>query len=71
MVWIGRARVVLPNEADALVVAACPLLLAAAKWALHQFQGDSGTGESYWETVPGYDGLKNAIERAEGRFLAD
>ncbi len=35
---------------------------AALKWALDKLQGDSGTGETYWETVPGYAEFKRAAE---------
>lgn len=33
---------------------------AALSWGLRQFQGESGTGETYWETVPGYADFKRA-----------
>lgn len=41
-------------------------LVAALGWSLHQLQGDSGTGETYWETVPGYAEAKAALARAKG-----
>lgn len=39
-------------------------LLTFAKWALHQFQGDSGMGESYWEQFPEYLAGKEAIRKS-------
>lgn len=49
---------------NAPMVAASPALLAFAKWALHQFQGDSR--HSHWEQFAEYRAGIEAIERAEG-----
>jgi hypothetical protein len=46
--------------------AAAPELLAFAKWAMLQFQGSSGIGETYWEQHFEYQAGRKAIAKAEG-----
>ena len=41
-------------------------LLQGLRWAVGQFQGDSGTGHSYWEEFPEYLAAVHALEKAEG-----
>ena len=53
-------------EANARLIAAAPDLFAGLHWVLHQLQGDSGTGESYWEQFPQYRAAVAAIAKAEG-----
>lgn len=54
-------------DANAKLIASSPELLAFAQWAVHQLQGDSGTGDTYWSQYREYhDGLA-AIARATGQ----
>lgn len=41
-------------------------LLLFAKWAILQFQGDSGAGHGYWNRFPEYMAGIEAIAKAEG-----
>lgn len=56
----------LPITADMRLIAAAPELLSFAQWVMGQLQGDSGTGESYWEQFPEYLAGKDAIAKATG-----
>lgn len=52
---------------NARLIAAAPEMLAFAKWAMTQLQGESGAGETYWEQFPQYKAGIKAIDDAEGR----
>jgi hypothetical protein len=52
------------DHADARLIAAAPEMLEALKWCVHQFQGDSGTGDSHWNDYPEYRAAKAAIAKA-------
>ena len=52
-------------DAGASVPAVNAELLAGLKWVVGQLQGDSGTGESYWEQFPEYRAACAAITKAE------
>ena len=53
------------TEANARLIAAAPELLEFAKWAMGQFCGDSGTGESHWEQFEEFRKGQSAIAKAE------
>ena len=52
--------------ANANLIASAPDLLAFAKWAMGQFCGDSGTGESHWGQFPEFASGAAAIAKTEG-----
>ena len=51
---------------NAYLLATSPELLAFAEWAIRQFQGESGTGETHWEQFAEYRAGLRAIEKARG-----
>lgn len=51
-------------QANARLIAAAPELLAFARWAIEQFRGESGTGESHWEQYPEYLAGCRAVVKA-------
>lgn len=53
--------------ANATLYAQSPRLLAALKAMVCMCEGESGTGASFWETVPEYCEAVRAIAAAEGR----
>lgn len=57
----GQADV---SEKYAYLLAAAPELLAFAQWAMDQFQGDSGTGDTYWSEFKEYLDGQSAIAKA-------
>lgn len=54
------------NDANARLIAASPDLLEFAQWAMNQFCGDSGTGETHWEQFPEFVAGQAAIAKATG-----
>ena len=52
-------------NANARLIAAAPEMLEALKWCVHQFQGDSGTGDSHWEDYPEYVKARDLLQALE------
>jgi len=63
------AAILHKNEPDAKFIAhACNAhdeMLEALKWCIHQFQGDSGTGDSHWEDYPEYVKARDLLQALE------
>lgn len=62
----GEVRAARVAEIAAIIdrETAAPQLLAACQWFVGQCQGDSGTGESYWEEFAQYRAARAAIAAA-------
>lgn len=43
------------SAANHKLIAAAPRLLELLEWALCKFEGESGTGDSYWSQFPEYE----------------
>lgn len=41
-------------------------LVSVCEWLMEQLQGESGAGETYWETVPKYRAAVATIKKARG-----